>query len=147
MPVKFNAVLGSDDPGSLFVEVPARIMAELGNRKRIPLLVTINWVQYSSTSAVYGGRYYLPVRKEIRNRAKVAAGMQVSVELEWDETERIVEVPPALAAALAANPAAGAAFNRQSFSHRKEMAHSITSAKHEETRQRRLEKILSSLGA
>jgi hypothetical protein len=58
----------------LFIEVPARVVAALGEKKRIPVNVTINGVAYRSTIAVYGGKFYLPARKEIRDAAKLAPG-------------------------------------------------------------------------
>ena len=48
-------------------------------------------------------------------------------------------MPEALAAALAANPDASAAFERLAFTHRKEYARWVAEAKREETRERRVE--------
>jgi len=48
-----------------------------------------------------------------------------------------VDVPGALAAALAADPQAAASFERMAFTHRKEYARWIAEAKRAETRQRR----------
>lgn len=65
------------------------------------------------------------------------AGETVEVAIELDTAPREVEVPAALAAALAADPAANAAFEGLAFSHRKEYARWIGEAKREETRDRR----------
>ena len=57
--------------------------------------------------------------------------------IELDRAPREVEVPGALATALAADPQAAAAFDRLAFTHRKEFARWIVEAKRDETRQRR----------
>ena len=55
---------------------------------------------------------------------------------------RQVEVPEALAAALAADPHVRASFDQMAFTHRKEYARWIADAKQEETRQRRVRQAL-----
>lgn len=62
-----------------------------------------------------------------------------------DTAERVVEVPPALAAALDADPAVRAAFDALSPSARKEHARAVAEAKQEATRERRIAKIVESL--
>ena len=71
--VSFSTVVQPDpDPGDvLLIEVPARVVAALSDKKRVPVNVTLNGVRYRSTIAVYGGKFYLPARKDIR--ATVAA--------------------------------------------------------------------------
>ncbi|MFZ1286437.1 MAG: YdeI/OmpD-associated family protein, partial [Candidatus Phosphoribacter sp.] len=56
-----------------------------------------------------------------------------------------VEVPADLAAALAADPTAAAAYERLAFSHRKEYAVWVSAAVQDRTRQRRVEKTLEML--
>jgi len=56
-------------------------------------------------------------------------------------------VPDALAAALATDPRAKAAFERMSFTHRKEYARWIAEAKREETTRRRVEQALEMIKA
>lgn len=56
-----------------------------------------------------------------------------------------LEVPDDLTAALAGDKAAAAAFERLSFSHRKEYVEWITEAKKPETRARRLARTLDRL--
>lgn len=55
-------------------------------------------------------------------------------------------MPEALAEALAADPVAKGAYGAMSYMRRKEMARALAEAKKEETRQRRLAKILEELG-
>jgi uncharacterized protein YdeI (YjbR/CyaY-like superfamily) len=60
---------------------------------------------------------------------------------------REVEVPGALAAALAADPQARASFERMAYTHRKEYAHWVGEAKLEQTRQRRVQQALEMIRA
>jgi uncharacterized protein YdeI (YjbR/CyaY-like superfamily) len=69
------------------------------------------------------------------------------VILALDTAPRTVEVPPALAEALATDPAAAAAFERLAASHRKEYARWITEAKRDDTRDRRVQQALEMIRA
>jgi uncharacterized protein YdeI (YjbR/CyaY-like superfamily) len=69
------------------------------------------------------------------------------VTVELDTAPREVEVPEALAAALAADPEAKASFDRMAFTHRKEYARWIADAKQEQTRERRLGQALEMIRA
>jgi uncharacterized protein YdeI (YjbR/CyaY-like superfamily) len=67
------------------------------------------------------------------------------VTLEHDTAPRTVEVPAALSAALAADPAAVAAWEKFAPSHRKAHVAAILEAKSDETRDRRIAKTLAAL--
>ena len=95
---------------------------------------------------VYGGVTYLGFRKEIRQAAGgIEQGDEVEVVVERDDAPREVEVPAALATALAGEPAAQRTFDGLSFTHRKEYAQWIAEAKKEETRTRRVERAIEML--
>jgi hypothetical protein len=108
---------------------------------------TANGVPFRSRLAVYGGLTYLGLTKELREAAGIGLGDPVEVELARDDAPREVDLPPALAAALAAAPDARAAFDGLAFTHRKEYAVWIASAKREETRAARVEKAVAMLRA
>jgi hypothetical protein len=74
----YEAVVQTEDEG-VFVEVPAD--AELA-RARQPVTVTINGQSWESSVASYGGRFYLPLRKGIRQLARISPGDTVQVTLE-----------------------------------------------------------------
>lgn len=126
--------------------MPLDVPAIFG-RARPPVRVTIGGHTYRSTVAVYGGRYFVPLNRRNREAAGVAAGEEVTVELEADADERTVELPEELRAALDGDEAARAAFESLSYSHRKEYADWVAEAKRDETRQRRLAKTLERLRA
>jgi hypothetical protein len=147
----FQARIGGEGDGPLpegavpMIEVPPPVVAALGRGKRPPVLVTVNGYSWRSTLAVYGGEFYLPVARGNRTAAKVELGDRVEVRLEPDAAPRDVELPPVLAEALAADRDARAAFAKLSVTTRREYAEAIASAKQEETRGRRLARLLDSL--
>jgi len=128
------------------VEVPEAVVKKLGAGKRVPVRVTLNGAKYRSTIAVYGGRYYLPARREVREAEKLVVGGRAKVSPQVDAAERAVDVPPDLARALSAAKLR-ADFDAFSFSHRREFAESVTSAKRPETRVVRIKKILAQVRA
>jgi hypothetical protein len=74
----FETVVQTEDEG-VFVELPAD--SEFA-QARAPVSVTINGQTWESSVAAYGGRFYLPLRKGIRQLAHIAPGDTVSVTLE-----------------------------------------------------------------
>ena len=143
--VEFRTVLQLHGKSATGIEVPADLVESLGKGRKPPVAVTINGYTYRSTVAFMGGKYLLPVSAENRAAAKVAPGDEIAVRLVLDDAPREVDIPQDLAAALAADPAAAAAFAKLSFTYRKEHALSVASAKTDETRQRRLAKVIESL--
>jgi hypothetical protein len=73
----FDAVVQTEDEG-VFVELPPD--SEFA-RARAPVTVTINGQSWESTVAGYGGRYYLPLRRGIRQLARIEPGDTVTVTL------------------------------------------------------------------
>ena len=136
MAVIFTATLKAD--GGMFFEVPPEIMTALDGGKRPAVRVVINGVVLRTTIAVYGGRAYIGVRREIRDAAKVMLGDEVELSVEIDATPRIVELPEDLAVALAADPEAHRIFQSLSFTNRKEYADWVLAAKRRETRDQRV---------
>jgi len=143
-PVSFSTIVQPDPDGVLLIEVPAHVMAALSEKKRIPVNVTLNGITYRSTIAVYGGKFYIPARREIRDAAKLAAGKRAHVTLEADTAARTVMVPSDLAKALSAAKLRPA-FDALSFTRRKEHVAQVTEAKRPETRVARIEKVVRAL--
>ena len=127
------------------IEVPEEVVAGFGAGKRVPVVVTINGYSYASTIAVMGGRYLLPLAAAHRRAAGVAGGETHEVTLTHDTSSRDTPVPDDLAEALAASGLRGR-FDALPPSARKEHVRSVTEAKAEATRQRRIDKVVSSLG-
>jgi hypothetical protein len=144
--VSFSTIAQPDADGVLIIEVPAHVVAALGDKKRVPVNVTLNGVSYRSTIAVYGGKFFLPARKEIRDAAKLGPGRRAHVTLEADTAARTVMVPSDLSQALA-SAKQRRAFDALSYTRRKEHVESVTGAKRPETRAARVDKVVSSLRA
>ena len=142
--LRFDCRLESDQ-GACFIRVPPEVLTTLGQRKRAPVKVTINAYSYRTTIAVYAGRSYIGVRREVREAAGGTAGQQLTVSLAYDSELRTVDLPQALRAKLEADPLAAAAFEKLSYTRKKEFVDWVTAAKKAETQQRRLEQAIKML--
>jgi len=98
------------------IQVPAKIVESLGSGKRPKVRVTINGYTYRSSVAPMGGRFMLGVSAEVRDRAGVAGGDMLDVEIELDTAPREVSVPPDFAAALKRDADAKRFFDGLSYS-------------------------------
>ncbi|TCC35004.1 YdeI/OmpD-associated family protein [Kribbella sindirgiensis] len=132
--------------GGAWVEVPGAVVAALGGGGRIPVLATFDGVSYRGSIASMGGCMALGVLKSIRSELGKADGDAVTVTVERDTGERVVEVPEDLAAALA-EAGVREAFDGLSYSHRREHVNAINDAKKPETRARRIVKAVEMLKA
>ena len=132
------------DGNNVGIEVPEDVVESFDAGKRVPVTVTIAGYSYPSTIAVMGGRYLIPLAREHRVAAGVAGGETHEVTLVHDTSPRITPVPDDLAEALAA---AGVweRFDALAPSHRKEHVRSVTDAKTDATRQRRVAKVVEAL--
>lgn len=142
-PIQFRAVVASEGEGT-FIELPFDVKAVYG-KARPPVAVTVNGYTFRSTPAVYGGRYFIPLRASHRGAAGVAVGAEVDVAVALDMEPRIIEPPADLAEALERDEAARAAWDRLSYSHQREHVEALEGAKKAETRARRLQKLLAAL--
>jgi hypothetical protein len=143
--VKFKAELFLAGKTATGIRVPDKVVEGLGAGKRPPVTVTFNGYTYRTTVAPMCGEYFIPVAAAIREASGATAGDMLTVTMELDTEPRTVEVPEVLAKELAKDKKAAAAYEKLSYSNKKEMARSITEAKAEETRARRLAKALESL--
>lgn len=128
-------------------EVPAEIVTALGAGKKPPVYVTINGYTYRNTVAVYGGVFMIGVSAEHRKGAGVQGGDMLDVSLWLDTDERVVEVPADLQKALNKNAAAKKKFESISYSKKQGLVLPVLDAKTEETRARRIEKVIANLEA
>ena len=127
------------------VVAPFDVQKVFGTKARVPVRGTINGVEYRSSLMPMGGCHRMVVNRELRQAAKVKAGDTVKVVMERDGAERIVTSPALLKVELKKNKTATANWEKYSYTHRKEMARSITKVKQEETRVRRLAKVMDVL--
>ena len=145
--ISFNARLAPRGP-AIAVVLDERQVAEVGEgAKRFPVVATVNGYTWRTSVARMGGEFLVGLNREVREAAGVAAGDEVPVVLRLDAEPRTVELPPALDAALGADPAAKSAFDSLAFTHRKEFCRWIAEAKRDETRDRRVSQALEMIKA
>jgi len=127
------------------LRVPPEIVEALGSSKRPKVTITINGYQYRTTLAVMGGEFLVPLAADHREAAGVSAGDEVDVTISLDTAPREVEVPDDLEAALAADLVAKEAFERLSYSHKRQHVLAIEGAKQADTRARRVARAVAML--
>jgi hypothetical protein len=145
--MRFRATIERAGKTATGIEVPDKVVSALGSSKRPAVRATINGYTYRSSVASMGGRFMLGVSAEVREKAGVAGGDQVEVDVELDTEPREVAVPADFAKALKADPKAKKFFDGLSYSNRRRFVLSIEGAKSKETRERRIEKSVASLRA
>jgi len=140
---KFRAkLLQHDNMDATYVIFPYDVKENFG-MSRVKVKVKFDGEPYRGSLAPMGLKEGCPLllRKDIRTKINKNAGDYVSVELEQDFEERTVEVPADFEKALKKSKLNGA-FEKMSFTHRKEYVNSILDAKKPETRLKRIEKAL-----
>jgi bifunctional DNA-binding transcriptional regulator/antitoxin component of YhaV-PrlF toxin-antitoxin module len=135
-------VIGSGNHAS--IEIPEINLAEIKANKRAPLKITINGYTYQSTSTGVDGKCMVVFPMRDREAAGAKAGDLITVTLELDDGYRQVDIPQPLNLALEAHNL-GEVFHNLSYSKRKEYARQVSEAKGDDTRLRRLEKVISAL--
>jgi Domain of unknown function (DUF1905)/Bacteriocin-protection, YdeI or OmpD-Associated len=143
--LEFTVKLEAKGTASAWLNAPFDVVKVFGTRARVPVRGTINGFPFRSSLMPMGGCHGMPVNQVLRKGARVEGGDTVSVVMERDEAERTVEVPPILKKELGKNKTAQANWEKLSFTNQKEIALSINGAKQEETRARRLAKVMDIL--
>ena len=145
--IEFTATLVPRGPAAAVVLDEEQVAAVGEGAKRFPVVATVNGYTWRASVARMGGESLLGLNRAVRQEAGVEAGDSVAVRLELDTAPREVDVPEALATALAADDVARAAFEKLAYTHRKEFARWVDEAKRDETRGRRVAKTLEMLRA
>ena len=127
------------------IEIPAAVVEGLNAGKVPPVVVTVNGYTYRGTVAVMGGAYMVGFNADHRAASGMSGGDEIEVEVRLDTEPRTVEIPEALAAALAASPEARATFDKLSNSNKGWHVSQVTGAKTDETRDRRIAKSIEAL--
>jgi len=145
-PLKFKIKLdGMDGSEVSALSAPFDVQKTFGTKARVPVRGTINGFPFRSSLMPMGGCHRMVVNRTIRDGAGVKAGDTVAVVMERDEAKRKIDPPPQLRKELAKSKTAQANWKKQSFTNKKEMARAITEVKQEETRVRRLAKVMDVL--
>jgi uncharacterized protein YdeI (YjbR/CyaY-like superfamily) len=123
------------------LEIPFSVEKVFGSKARVAVVGTMNGFAFQNSLLPQGdGTHAMAVSKLLQAGAKAGAGDLVSISMQVDRSERVVVVPAELQQVLASDPKVKTSFDSLSYSHRKEFADWVGSAKQEETRRSRAEK-------
>lgn len=142
---EFEATLESKGPNGAwtYLQIPFDVYSCYGTRGRVSVIGTINGSEFRSSIFPDGeGRFHMMVNKNMQREAKVNPGDVVTVVMQMDVEPRTVTVPADVKAAMRLNKEAEAGFAKMTPAARKEYVDWITSAKQQQTRERRIEKAL-----
>jgi hypothetical protein len=135
--------VGKDTAG---IEVPPEVVEALGRGKRPAVKITIGDYAYRSTIATMGGKFMIGLSQAHRQASGCRGGEDVLVTLEVDTEPRTTDVPTDLAEALrAAGVLEG--FEKLAPSRKKEFVRQVEEAKAQETRERRIAKIVETMAS
>jgi hypothetical protein len=134
---RFTVELQRVEKTATMFRVPFDLNEAFG-RARPPVKVTIRGHTWRTTPGVYDGVGYVVVNRSVKAATGVDAPDRVRVEMEVDTEPSTVRLPADLRDALRADDAAWQAFQKLSFSHRREYVEWVEEAKRPETRARRI---------
>jgi hypothetical protein len=144
--LRFKALIEGKEAGVVAaITPPVDVPQFFGTRGRVPVRGTINGFSFRSSLMPMGGCHMMPVNKALCQGARAQPGDTVDVVMEQDEEVRDIEPPAELRKELAKNKKAQERWEKLAFTHKKEMAISISSAKQDETKKRRLAKVMQVL--
>jgi len=126
------------------IEIPDENLAEIGGNKRAPLKITVNGYTYQSTATGVNGKCMVVFPTRDREASGAAAGDLITVTLELDDGYRQVDVPPALSEVLEGK-GLSETFHNLNYSKRKEFCRQVYDAKTDETRSRRIQKVIDQI--
>ncbi len=142
---EFEAVIQqAGNINGAYIEPPFDVEQVFG-AKRVKVRATFDGVEYRGSVVKMGGCYMLGITQEMRKKIGKDFGDTVSVTIEKDEEERIIEIPEDFGLLLSADQKAKATYDQLSYTAKKEYITWITEAKREETRQDRIKKALEKL--
>ena len=143
-PITFHTTILQTGQNTAGIEVPEDIIEALGGGKRPLVKVKVNNYSYRSAVAVMGGKFMISFSNEHRQAAGVQGGQEADVTLALDTEPRTVDVPKDLNDALVASGAIEA-FEKSAPSMKIEYVRQVMEPKTEETRARRIIKIIEKL--
>jgi hypothetical protein len=126
-----------------YLNIPMDISQTFGSKGQVKVRGTINGHSFRSTALPMGdGTHYLVVGKDIRDQIQANQGDTVKVSLQLDPDDRQVVVLEDMVQAFVNQPLAKDAFDKLSYSHKKEYVNWILAARQDDTRRGRIEKAI-----
>jgi hypothetical protein len=140
----FLATMHDAGGGGVYVLFPYDVKKEFG-KARVPIKCTIDGELYRGTMVKYGEpQHMILVLKAIREKIGKGPGDKVDIWLVEDTEERTIEVPQPILAALKKHKL-DTAFNKLSYTHRREWVKAYADAKRDETKQKRIDDLIKAL--
>ncbi len=122
-----------------FLIIPPELASDWG-LGRIAVRGTISGTPFRGTAARGEGQLRIPIPKDLRERAGVAIGDTVDVEIERDTNPRPLIIPDELRTVFSKQPDVARLYEELPPSHRRAWAEYVGEAKRPETRVRRAQK-------
>ncbi|WP_411170116.1 DUF1905 domain-containing protein [Clostridium sp. MB05] len=143
---KFEAELKKHEgKDATYIEIPLDVEQEFG-AKRVKIKAKFDSIEYRGSIVKMGlPCYMIGITKEIRNKIGKTYGDVISVEIEKDEEERVIELPIEFEERLKLNKEAYKFYESLSYSNKRKYFQWITSAKKEETKIKRIEEAIEKL--
>lgn len=135
---------GKTTATTIFTQEQVDALRGSPGRSRVPIAITYRGRTFRTSVSVYRGEWMMVVSAEMREGGLVP-GSSYRVDIVKDEAERTVDVPEDLKKAIA-KAGLGGAWDRLSYTARKEHVRRVTEAKKADTRERRIATVLASLG-
>jgi Bacteriocin-protection, YdeI or OmpD-Associated/Domain of unknown function (DUF1905) len=126
------------------IAVPDAVMTALGAGQRPRLKISVNGYEMTAVPGHMAGKTMIGFSAAHRAASGLSGGDEITVRLELAAGPEAIEIPPDLQAALAE---AGKldAFSKAAPSRRKEWVRQVTEAKSQDTRSRRIGKVVDAL--
>lgn len=146
--MEFTANIESSEKwkSAAFVIIPFDVKKEFGSGRPKVKAIFDGSVAYRGILSKMGDPFHILIlTKEVRAELGKSWGENVKVQLELDTEERVVEIPKMLDQLFIDFPKAKVAFDELSYTKRKEYSSFISSAVRQETKEKRIQKILAEL--
>lgn len=143
---KFNAEIKKiEGKDGAYIEIPFDV-EEVYGAKRVKVKATFDGVEYRGSIVKMGlPCYIIGITKEIRKNIEKEPGDIIEVTIEKDEEDRVVEIPTDFKERIELDNNIKEFWNTLSFSMQKKYVTWITSAKKEDTRNKRIDTAIEKL--
>jgi hypothetical protein len=144
---EFDAVIKKHDGiDAAYIEFPYNVEEEFGVKGQVKVSATFDGYEYRGSLAKMGHPCHcLGITKKIREEIKKHFGDSVHIVIVKDDAPRTVEAPEDFKKQLDQNEEAKTIFKDLSYTNQKQFIAWITSAKREETREKRVKDSISML--
>jgi hypothetical protein len=141
-----TVIIKNDNLDSGYIEFPYDTEKEFGKKGQVKVKVWFDGFLYRGSLVKMGHPCHIVgLNKEVRKAINKNPGDSIHVIIEQDTEERIIAIPTDLQNLLNEHKDAKVKFEKFSYSHKKEWVMWLIDAKKDETRLKRLQKILDKL--